>query len=144
MSMFHTQTSVSSGAALRLVDAATSHGLANSWGVAAAVVDAQGIVLALHRLDGVAPPVADFALDKAYTAATMRRTTRAFGERMDSEPSLRLGLSTRPRLLSWGGGLAIFKDGICVGGIGVSGAKDFQDIECAEAALTACGFQLPA
>jgi uncharacterized protein GlcG (DUF336 family) len=62
---------------------------------------------------------------------------------MHGSPSLALGLSTRQRLLTWGGGLPILKDGICNGAIGVSGAKDFQDIDCAKAALVAAGFDAP-
>ena len=141
--MIFTQTSVASESALAMVGAAIAHAGANNWGVAAAVVDAQGVILALSRMDGVAPNVAEFAQDKAYTAATMRRSTETFAERMGGSPSLALGLSTRQRLLTWGGGLPILKDGVCIGGIGVSGAKDFQDIECAKAALAEAGFDTP-
>jgi uncharacterized protein GlcG (DUF336 family) len=52
-----------------------------------------------------------------------------------------MGLSTRERLLTWGGGLPILHDGACVGGIGVSGAQDFEDIACARVALAEAGFQ---
>ena len=40
---------------------------------------------------------------------------------------------------SWAGGVPIFADGVCVGGIGVSGAKDHEDLACAHA-LDAAGF----
>jgi uncharacterized protein GlcG (DUF336 family) len=90
-------------------------------------------------MDGVPPPILEFAQDKAFTAATMRRSTQAFAERMDSAPGFRLGLSTRNRLLAWGGGLPIVHGGVVVGGIGVSGAKDHEDILCAETALGAEG-----
>ncbi len=141
--MIYTQSSVASATAFEMVQTAIAHAGKNNWGVAAAVVDAQGVILALSRMDGVAPNVADFAQDKAYTAATMRRSTETFAERMGGSPSLALGLSTRQRLLTWGGGLPILKDGICIGAIGVSGAKDFQDIDCAKAALVAAGFDAP-
>jgi uncharacterized protein GlcG (DUF336 family) len=138
--MLHTLTSVSSDTAQGLVDRAIARARQDGIAVAVAVVDVQGVLLAFRRMDGVAPPVVDFAADKAFTAATMKRTTAAFGERMGSAPSLTLGLSTRARLLSWGGGLPILKDGRCVGGIGVSGAKDHEDIACAAEALAAMGF----
>jgi uncharacterized protein GlcG (DUF336 family) len=134
--MIHNIESVSSIAALRLVEAALSHATAAELFVAVCLCDAQGHVLASARMDGVTPPILTFARDKAYTAATMRRTTAAFGDRMGSSQSLTLGLSTRERLLSWGGGLPIVHQGKVIGGIGVSGAKDFEDIACAEAALT--------
>ncbi|NVK06705.1 MAG: heme-binding protein [Marivivens sp.] len=134
--MIHNIQSVSSIAALRLLEAALSHAAAAELSVAVCLCDAQGHVLASARMDGVTPPILTFAQDKAYTAATMRRTTAAFGDRMGSSQSLTLGLSTRERLLSWGGGLPIVHQGKVIGGIGVSGAKDFEDIACAEAALT--------
>jgi uncharacterized protein GlcG (DUF336 family) len=138
--MLHTLTSVSSDAAQGLVDRAVARARADGIGIAVAVVDAQGILLAFRRMDGVAPPVVDFATDKAFTAATLRRTTAAFGTDMTSAPAMALGAATRARLLAWGGGLPILKDGRCVGGIGVSGAKDVEDIACAAEALAAMGF----
>jgi uncharacterized protein GlcG (DUF336 family) len=138
--MLHTLTSVSSDAAQGLADRAVARARQDGIGIAVAVVDAQGVLLAFRRMDGVAPPVVDFATDKAFTAATLRRSTAAFGERMTSAPAMTLGAATRARLLAWGGGLPILKDGRCVGGIGVSGAKDYEDVACAAEALAAMGF----
>lgn len=125
--------------ALRLVQAAMAHAMVKGWRVAVAVVDPHGVALATLRMDEVTPPIAEFALDKAFTAATMRRTTEALFQRMDSSPALRLGLANRARLLVWGGGLPIVHEGRVVGGIGVSGAQDFEDIDCASIALQAEG-----
>ena len=132
-------TSLTCEAARQIVDAALAEAARQGLGVAVCVVDVQGHTLASARMEGVTPPILTFAEDKAYTAATMRRATAAFAERMASSPSLTLGLSTRARLLPWGGGLPVVHDGIVVGGVGVSGAKDHEDIACAEAALTALG-----
>ncbi|MEM9549984.1 MAG: heme-binding protein [Pseudomonadota bacterium] len=114
---------------------------ADGLAIAVAVTDPQGAPLALLRMEDVSPPVADFAIDKAYTAATMGKSTEAFADRMSSSPALSLGLSTRPRLIAWGGGVPILKDGIVVGGVGVSGALDHQDIACATAAIEKAGFE---
>lgn len=108
--------------------------------IAVCVADLAGHTLASARMDGVAPPTLTFAEDKAYTSATMKRSTEAFAERMGSSPSLTMGLSTRSRLLVWGGGLPIFHAGKIVGGIGVSGAKDFEDIAIGKYALQRFGF----
>ena len=108
--------------------------------IAVCVADPAGVALASARMDGVAPPTLTFAEDKAYTSATMKRSTEAFAERMASSPSLTLGLSTRNRLLVWGGGLPIFHEGKIVGGIGVSGAKDYEDIAIGRSALKRYGF----
>lgn len=138
--MTYQHITVSATEAIDLVRRAMDHAQGRNWNIAVAVVDSQGIALASLRMDRAAPPVMDFAQDKAFTAATMRRSTAAFATRMGESQSLTLGLSTRQRLLAWGGGLPIVHQGAVIGGIGVSGAKDFEDIECAETALTALGF----
>lgn len=130
---------VSSDTAMQMVRAAVGHAEAQGWQICAAVVDPGGVALALWRMDEVPVPVVDFALDKAYTAATMKRSTEAFFGRMEESASLRLGLANRARLMVWGGGLPLFHEGRIVGGIGVSGAKDFEDIACAKAAVRAAG-----
>ena len=137
--MLYSHPTVSARTALRLIEAAVAEAERNDWRIAAAVVDRAGIPLASLRMDEATPPILEFALDKAYTAATMRRSTEAFFERMTSSPSLTLGFQNRPRLMAWGGGLPIVGEGRVVGGIGVSGAQDFEDIACARAALASVG-----
>lgn len=133
------QPVLSAAAAMALVHAAVAHAQQQGLSVAVAVVDAGGHVQAVWRMDNVAPAVAGFALDKAYTAAMLMDETAALGARMDSSPSFRYGLASRDRMLPWGGGLPIRHQRSVVGGIGVSGAKDTDDIACAEAALRSAG-----
>ena len=139
MSRSLSRSIIAPSAAQEIVAAALAHALGQGWEIAAAVCDPFGYLVAFGRTEGVAPPIGDFALDKAYTAATLRKSTRAFGERMASSPTLSLGLSTRQRFIAWGGGLAILEDGVCIGGLGVSGAQDHEDIACGEAAIRAIG-----
>ena len=134
-----TRTEISPDAAQTMVATALAHGRENDWNIAVAVVDAHGFLAAFGRTDNVATPSVEFAIDKAYTSAVMRRSTEVFGEKMASSQPLALGLSTRGRLMTWGGGVAVFENGVCIGGIGVSGAKDFEDIACAKAAIAAQG-----
>jgi len=131
---------ISSDTAVSLASTAIKHAQANGWDITVAVCDSTGNLLAFLRTDNVVIPAIEFALDKAFTAATLRNHTKAFGERMASHPTLSLGVGTRHRLLTWAGGVPIFADGVCVGGIGVSGAKDHEDLACAHAALDAAGF----
>lgn len=133
--MLVSHVTLSAATALRLVGAAVTEAERNGWRIAVAVVDPSGLPIAAVRMDQATPPILEFAQDKAYTAATMRRSTEAYFGRMASSPSLTLGFQNRPRLMVWGGGLPIVHDGRVVGGIGVSGAKDFEDVACAEAAL---------
>jgi uncharacterized protein GlcG (DUF336 family) len=139
MTMIVTKQVLASGVAMRLVQAAVAHSATNGWTIAVVVVDPQGLPMAMWRMDDATPPILEFATDKAYTAATMRRSTAAFFKRIDESPSLRLGFANRARLMVWGGGLPIVHEGRVVGGIGVSGAKDTEDVECARVALEAVG-----
>jgi len=47
-------------------------------------IDPQGVLPAFGRTDQVARPSVEFAIDKAYPAASLRKPTQAFGERMAS------------------------------------------------------------
>lgn len=130
---------ISYEAAEKLVRAALAHAGSRGWRVAAVIVDPAGHPVALGRMDGVPAPVVDYATDKAYTAGTLGKSSRAFGERMNSAPGLTLGAANRPRTCAWDGGLAIREDGALLGGIGVSGAAGPEDVECAAAALGSLG-----
>lgn len=121
-----------------MVARAIAHAEAKGWTVAVAVVDPSGHILASGRMDGAPPPILDFATDKAFTA-TLGKTSLAFGERMAELKSLELGLTTRPRLLAWEGGVPVHDGGALVGAIGVSGASGHEDAACAQAAITALG-----
>ncbi|MBO9479130.1 heme-binding protein [Shimia sp. R11_0] len=134
------QSFITYEAAQALVGAALAHAKSQSWSVAVAVVDPSGGLVAFGRDDAAAPPVGGFATDKAYTAATLRKASAAFGESMLSSPTLGLGVGTRGRFLTWGGGLPIYEQGHLVGAIGVSGAKEPEDIACAVAAIEEVGF----
>lgn len=129
------KSQITTTTARNLVDAALSHAKENSWEIAVAVVDPAGYLVAFGRTEHVAPPIGQFALDKAYTSGTLRKSTKAFGERMTSSPTLSLGLSNRDRFIAWGGGVAIFEGNSCIGALGVSGAQEHEDIACAEAAI---------
>lgn len=137
--MFVTTTAIGSGLAGRLVEHALAYAAAQGWNIAAVVADPAGLLIAARRMDLASGPILDFATDKAFTAANARRSTLAHFQRMDASPSLRLGLTNRPRILVWGGGLPIWHQGGVVGAIGVSGAAESEDIACAEAALRAEG-----
>jgi len=128
--------------AQELVAHALSFANKNGWEICAAVVDPHGYLVAFGRADNVAPQISEFAMDKAFTAGTLRSATEVFGKRMAASQTLSLGVSTRKRLLPWGGGLPIFEKKICIGGIGVSGAQEFEDIDCATAAVLAAGLRL--
>ena len=137
--MIVTLTSLSTKSARDIIASALEEAEALNLAIAVVVADPHGHVLASVRMDGVSPTVLSFAEDKAYTSANMKRSTEAFSERMASSDSLKMGLSTRPRLLVWGGGLPIFFEGKLIGGLGISGAKDHEDIAIGKKVLARFG-----
>ncbi|MCG6884731.1 MAG: heme-binding protein [Silicimonas sp.] len=125
-------------AARGMVAAAIAHADANGWGIAVAVLDPSGHVLASGRMDGVPPSILDFATDKAFTA-TLGKTSLAFGERMAELKSLEMGLASRKRLLTWEGGFPVRAGSDLIGSIGISGASGHEDAACARAGIDAIG-----
>jgi glc operon protein GlcG len=108
---------------------------AGSLGLAAtiALVDDGGYALRLHRTDGAGLMTPTVALAKARTAALMRAPSGALTARLKDEPEL-LRLT---EYLPMPGGQPIRHDGVCVGGIGVSGGNPAQDEAIAQAGLDA-------
>ena len=139
-----TKQMVASHAALTAVQAAVAKGQELGRNVCAAVAAPDGSLVALWRTADVVLPAIDYAVDKAYTAATLGTSTQALFERADSRPALKQGLTNRKRVLVFPGGLPIVVDGVVLGGIGVSGATDEEDVVCAQAALSALGVEPPA
>ena len=130
---------IASDTAEALISTALRHAADSGWQVAAAVVDPSGQLVAFRRMDRAIAPAGDFACDKAWTAATLGKSSRVWGARVLASDTLRAGHGNRPRLMTWGGGVAVFEDGICIGGLGVSGAQEDEDILCAETAIRAQG-----
>ena len=139
--MISNKNDMSSNFAVKMAQAALDYANDEGWEITVAICDRSGILVAFMKTDNVIPAAVDFALDKAFTAATLRKATHEFGERMSSASGLSLGVGTRNRLITWTGGIPIFDGQDCVGGIGVSGAMDHQDLECADAALKSVGLK---
>ncbi|MEM6886915.1 MAG: heme-binding protein [Pseudomonadota bacterium] len=99
------------------------------------IVDASGVTLSQFRMQGAKYLSLKSAEAKARTAASIRAATDSVPEAV--RPAI--AAATGGQMTGLGGGLPIFADGFCIGGIGVgSGAPD-QDVEVGLAALTAIG-----
>ena len=113
---------------------------ASSLGLSATVVilDAGGDLVAMERMDGAWPGGFDLAYGKAQTSRSFRAPSAAFvpiiqpGQALYSVNSVGSG-----RYVIIGGGLPVHRSGDCIGSVGVSGGTPEQDIEIAEAALSA-------
>lgn len=82
-----------------------------------AIVDEGGQLLYLERPDGQGPGSVEMAVGKARTAAIRERPSAALEERVKDRP----GFLTYPNVIAVRGGVPLFYEGHCVGGIGVSG-----------------------
>ena len=118
--------------------AAVAHATANGWRINVAVVDRGGNLMAFLRMPGAFIHSIDLAIDKAYTSASFGFPTKAWMGAVGHDEGMKLGFSSQPRLIVFGGGLPI-GEGEWIGGIGVSGASEQEDEECARAGLAAIG-----
>ncbi|MBP7524077.1 MAG: heme-binding protein [Propionivibrio sp.] len=129
---------ISAEAAATAVQAAVAYAEAKGWKINAAVVDRGGNLMAFLRMPGAFIHSIEIAIDKAYTAASFGFSTKDWMPAIGHDEGMKLGFSARPRLIVFGGGLPVGQ-GDWIGGIGVSGASEAQDEECARAGLAAIG-----
>lgn len=133
------QRVISAEATQLALQGAVAH--ARSLGIAinVGVTDAGGVLAGFLRMPGAFLHSVDIAIDKAYTAASFGFPTHVWKDALANDEMLRIGLSGRPRLVVFGGGLPIVHEGHRIGGIGVSGGSAEQDEACAHAGLQAAG-----
>jgi len=131
------QDCISTEAALAAVQAAVKAGAAMGCKINAAVVDAGGNLVAVLRQNGAFLHSIGIAQDKAYTAVSFGMPTGQFYGLIKDNPALRDGMAQRERMVAFAGGFPILQDGQVIGGIGVSGASEEQDCQCAQAGLDA-------
>ena len=117
--------------------AAETEALRNNWAVTIAIVDDGGHLLSLLRLDGAAPISAHIAPAKANTAAMGRRDSKVYEEMINGGRASFLSAPVLHGMLE--GGVAIMKDGQCLGAVGVSGVKSTEDAQIARAGIAAIG-----
>ena len=131
------------GLAAQAVMAAVAKGAELDSPVVAAVIGAGGELVALLRANGAPFPSSQIAQDKAYTAASFRVPTPDLYAMVSGNPALSSGISARPGIAMFGGGLPIEIDREFVGAIGVSGGTEELDTACASAGLAAIGARQP-
>ena len=117
--------------------AAEAEALKNNWPATIAIVDDGGHLLALQRLDGAAPVSSHIAPAKAHTAALGRRETKVYEDVINGGRTSFLSAPEIKGMLE--GGVAIIKDGQCIGAVGVSGVKSNEDAQIAKAGIAAIG-----
>ena len=101
-----------------------------------AVVNAEGNLIAQHRMDGAWLPSVTISKNKAYTAAGLEMPTHELEEATQPDGPL-YGLQTtdHERLVIFGGGIPLEVDGDVVGAVGSSGGMPDEDVEVARVAV---------
>lgn len=117
--------------------AAEAEAVKNHWAVTIAIVDEGGHLLHLQRLDGTAPVSTYIAPAKARTAALGRRDSKVYEDMINGGRYSFLSAPLVDGMLE--GGVAIMKDGECLGAVGVSGVKSSEDAQIARAGIAALG-----
>jgi uncharacterized protein GlcG (DUF336 family) len=118
----------------KIAAAAEAEARRNTWNVAIAILDDGGHLLHFTRMDGATPANARIAVEKGRTAAESRRSTNMWEERVKQG---RLSMLRMPGVTPVQGGLPIVVDGVCVGGVGVSGVQSHEDEQIAAAGIRA-------
>jgi uncharacterized protein GlcG (DUF336 family) len=124
--------SLTEQASLSLLQAAVNK--ASGLGIKATVsiVDTSGRQLAFIKMAGSFLVSSELAQKKATTAAGMGVNTVDLENMLASAPARVLdGLTKAGEFTVIGGGVPLYWEGVLVGGIGVSGGSEDEDIECA-------------
>lgn len=126
--------------AQRAAQGAVHHASAIGVRINVSVLDGGGNPLAFLRMPGAPLHSISISEDKAYTAVSFGVPTSAWENALQGQSeALRQGLPLRPRVVMFGGGVPILAGELVAGAIGVSGASEQQDEDCAIAGLVAAG-----
>jgi uncharacterized protein GlcG (DUF336 family) len=108
------------------------------------VVDSGGFTVLAERMDGARPLTPSIATAKAYTAAVMQRPTKMLRTWAGNDPAFFAQVSRMGHhpIVATLGGITIKRDGVIVGGLGISGGTGEEDEELAVASLAELGYEL--
>ena len=127
-------------AARACLKAAMAKGRELRVAISVAVVDSGGQLVAFERMDAADLVTIGLAQDKAWTALMNRMPTR------DLAPLVQPGAEFfgyesigRGRTIVFAGGMPLLRDGVLVGGVGVSGGSIEEDQAAVDAAVVAFG-----
>ncbi len=102
-----------------------------------AICDSHGELIVLLKTDNAPYSSIQIAMNKAYTAARERRNSMEIGDFIrDKNLSFDIQYWGDPKITGFGGGLVISAESKVIGGIGVSGLSESEDIRYAAIGLT--------
>jgi glc operon protein GlcG len=122
-------------AAKKVAAAAEEEAVKNKWTVVIAIVDEGGSLVYLQRLDETQIGSIEVAVQKAKTAVSFKRPTKALEDAVITGG--RTVVLSLPGALPIEGGLPLLVDGKVIGAVGVSGVTAQQDGQIAKAGVDA-------
>ena len=101
-----------------------------------AVADAGGGLVAHVRMDGAWLGSVDIAINKAWTARAFDMSTEDIAHITQSgQQGFGLNTTNDSRVVIFGGGIPIKREGVVIGAVGASGGSVEQDVAVARAAV---------
>jgi uncharacterized protein GlcG (DUF336 family) len=111
-----------------------------------AIVDENGWLVAAERMEDALVPTLDIARDKAWTAFAFKMPSSEIG-RFGNPSAANAGFNTanwNDRLTTIGGGVPIKAGNSVIGGVGVSGGTEKEDVAVCQTAIKAIATPRPA
>lgn len=114
--------------AVRLIEKIEAKAAEWDMRVVTAVSDAAGKPVAVHCMDGAYIGSFDVALNKTYTSIAFQMSTAQLGDLSGPGESLYgIQFTNKGRIVIFGGGEVLERNGVIVGALGVSGGSAEQD-----------------
>lgn len=125
--------SISLKDAERLIDAAIDNAAANDLSIVAAVVNRDGTLIALKKMDHAVTGPVEVAVKKARTAALFGFDSKEFGEIAQPGRPIYTIENTNGGMVSIGGGVTLKHNNVVIGALGIAGASVDDDQRIAAA-----------
>lgn len=116
--------------AKRLISAVEERAAAQGKHAVIAVCNAEGNPIAVHVMDGAFLVSYDVAVKKAYTAVAVKMSTMELSALCQPGGTF-FGLQALDKVITFGGGIPLYRNGAIVGGLGISGGTGEEDHELA-------------
>ncbi len=116
--------------AKRLIEAVELRAKEQGKHAVIAVSNAEGNPIAVHVMDGAFLVSYEVAVKKAYTAVAVKMSTMELSTLCQPGGTF-YGLQALDKVITFGGGIPLYHDGVIVGGLGVSGGTGEEDHDLA-------------
>ena len=116
--------------AKQIIEAVESRAREQGKHAVISVCNAQGNPVAVHVMDGAFLVSYEVAVKKAYTAVAVKMSTMELSALCQPGGTF-YGLQALDKVITFGGGIPLYRDGMIVGGLGVSGGTGEEDHDLA-------------